>query len=240
MTTLIVPDIHERWLAARRVVEQHLGKTADRAIFLGDYLDSFQHTHESAMNTIDLVKDLLTDNRCTLLLGNHDLHYLFDNYWLRCSGYHEVTRLQVERRFTIEELERLRDVPARTFAHCGGMLISHAGVHPSFLPKDGYSEAWLTTLTDRADVRIRQGDTAGPLLAVGRARGGYSGVGGPFWLDWPKEFVDDPRLPPQLVGHSEADVVRRKGRSLCLDARFSAVALLSEEGITLLSLGTAA
>jgi hypothetical protein len=65
-----------------------------------------------------------------------------------------------------------------------------------------------------------------PLFHAGPGRGGIlAPIGGPLWLDWESEFVDD--LPyPQIVGHSRSSEVRRKDRSWCIDAAQSRAALL--------------
>ncbi len=61
----------------------------DKYIFLGDYVDSY-HIKGNAIkqNLLDIIK--LKKNypeHIVLLLGNHDLHYIFDADKHQCSGY---------------------------------------------------------------------------------------------------------------------------------------------------------
>ena len=50
-------------------------------------------------------------------------------------------------------------------------------------------------------------------------------VGGPLWLDWDSEFVDDLPLP-QVVGHTRGREARRKDRSWCIDATQTCAGLI--------------
>ena len=228
MQTLIVPDVHERWQTARTMLDRELGKTCDRAVFLGDYFDSFTRSEVSTLQTIRLVQDLLRDPRVHLLLGNHDLHYLWPG--MQCAGYHGDSWTMVQTHFSPEDRHKLRQIKTRTFAEVGGFLLSHAGLHPSFLPPEGYSKDVLVQLTNRADYKIKRRELSG-LFAIGTARGGWDRWGGPFWLDWYHEFTDDPRLPPQIVGHTETPrAIQRKGRSYNLDTCLRFALRLTEDG----------
>jgi len=112
-----------------------------------------------------------------------------------------------------------------------GWLITHAGVHPSLWPQGKDLSEGITELNEtmRALVADPPTDYSHPLIGAGPARGGYHPVGGPLWLDFVEEFVDD--LPfPQVVGHTRSPDVLQNGRSLCLDACQQVCALLHPDG----------
>jgi hypothetical protein len=114
-----------------------------------------------------------------------------------------------------------------------GYLVTHAGVARVHWP-------WMqSTPQDQLDVFLHQTgaawrawvlrDQVSPLFGAGPGRGGQDApVGGPLWLDWDQEFVDE--LPfPQLVGHTRGKTARRKDRSWCLDAAQTCAALVDPE-----------
>ena len=92
--TLIIPDIHGRtfWKDSLRMFPVHEYPDLN-IVFLGDYVDSYEFEYISNIETItnleEIIKIAKADNRITLLLGNHDYHYIhtgdysridFDNY----------------------------------------------------------------------------------------------------------------------------------------------------------------
>ncbi|MBO4656793.1 MAG: metallophosphoesterase [Bacteroidales bacterium] len=75
---IIIPDVHGRtfW---RKAVNEYIGK--EPILFLGDYLDPYAYegiTPSGAFQIFHEIIDLKKANpqAITLLLGNHDLHYL--------------------------------------------------------------------------------------------------------------------------------------------------------------------
>lgn len=76
---LLVPDVHGRtfWRKAIDLIAQY-----DQIIFWGDYLDPYAAqegiTMNDALHEFKAIIKFKCDNydKVTLLLGNHDLHYL--------------------------------------------------------------------------------------------------------------------------------------------------------------------
>ena len=74
---IIIPDVHGRnfWRTAAGLVKKH------HLVFLGDYLDPYpgegisSYTAYEELEEIVILKEKYPGN-VTLLLGNHDLHYL--------------------------------------------------------------------------------------------------------------------------------------------------------------------
>jgi hypothetical protein len=122
----------------------------------------------------------------------------------------------------------------RLAATAHGYLLSHAGVARRYWPWSaapdaaGQARAFLSQ-ADEAWERWLLKNEEGPLFEVGPGRGGRDApVGGPLWLDWDKEFVDDLPLP-QVVGHTRGRDARRKDRSWCIDAAQGCVALIEPD-----------
>lgn len=87
---IIIPDIHGRefW---ERPVKENIGK--EHIVFLGDYLDPYEHEGVAQWEVYPRFEDIISLKKenpgsVTLLLGNHDLHYVnedliggrFDHY----------------------------------------------------------------------------------------------------------------------------------------------------------------
>lgn len=94
---LIIPDIH-----GRTFWKEAVNKFRGRIIFLGDYLDPYTYYENIDSDiAIENFKDILdfaesNPQKVTLLLGNHDCGYIFDNF-LSCrqdyQRYDEIREL---------------------------------------------------------------------------------------------------------------------------------------------------
>ena len=78
--TLIFPDIHGRTFWKETLNKFPINEYPNlKIIFLGDYLDPYEFEYISKQDAIlnfeDIIKTTKSDNRITLLLGNHDYHY---------------------------------------------------------------------------------------------------------------------------------------------------------------------
>lgn len=78
---IIIPDVHGRdfW---RLTVAQY--EEEDTLIFLDDYLDPYEnewiYCSDAFKGLLDIIELKRTNpEKVVLLLGNHDLHYLFSN-----------------------------------------------------------------------------------------------------------------------------------------------------------------
>ena len=251
---LIIPDVHQdiRWV--RRILKTENGNFSE-IIFLGDYWDSFNSPPAvaTAGETADFLNEVRAQYPCTCLAGNHDLPYLeawayLDNELAPDCLKYACPGFQIEKAIAIRDrLDRgfWNDLQLTTFRN--GHLISHAGVHPVFWPKGlGVQTALLALATagKRALDAIRiavftdfQGFICAPrstLLSHAEVveidHDETHHIGGPLWLDWHTQFVDD--LPvPQIVGHTSDTLgPRKRGRSWCVDGYQTCYALLAPDG----------
>ena len=211
---LIIPDIHNAWHVAERIIRN---ERPDRTVLLGDYFDDFGDDWRVARNTAKWLKESLRDKTRTHLIGNHDLGYMAKNPYLRWSGYDGAKHVEIQKVGIDWNMLRM-------YCWVDGWLCTHAGLSGAFLslvrknPGDsvekvlGYSWDGLGgTLTDDAyDHQFFQ---------AGYARGGNFPAGGPLWCDY-DEFVDVPGTR-QIFGHTRAQAVRHEKRDdtehYCID-----------------------
>ena len=98
--TLIFPDIHGRTFWKNAINKFPINEYPNlKIIFLGDYLDPYEFEHITKQNAIlnfeDIINTTKSDNRITLLLGNHDYHYLYnkDNCRIDFKNFNYIKRL---------------------------------------------------------------------------------------------------------------------------------------------------
>ena len=242
---LVVPDLHQDLGFFKRAVALAEQEGAG-LLFLGDYVDSLNPRWRNAPSLEAIAKALpeLAETHphgCLFLAGNHDLMALQ-------TAHSRARHLIAGRADLIASVQAARQPEnnysaligawprqfLRTWqiaAVCHGYILSHAGVARRFWPwsaapdNAGQTRAFIES-SSRAWVRWLEEGADNPLFAVGPARGGkVSPIGGPLWMDWDAEFVDDLELP-QIVGHTRGIEPRRKNRSWCIDASQSCVGLL--------------
>jgi hypothetical protein len=240
---LVVPDVHQDFDFLQRAVALAVREGA-ALCFLGDHVDGVSSRWRDPAHlraVADLVISLARTHPrgCLFLAGNHDVDALHhararhalsqDVAGLAALDAARPPGIAYSYLMTVWPEEFLATWRIATIAH--GYLLSHAGVARRHWPwsASGQVEAQAQAFLQLADKAWRgwltQG-TIGPLFAAGPARGGSTApVGGPLWLDWDNEFVDDLPLP-QVVGHTRSREPRRKDRSWCLDAAQTAVGLL--------------
>ncbi len=224
---LIVPDIHGRdfW---KELVRDALGK--EHILFLGDYLDPYESEGISAKEALNQFKEIIQLKRdfpekVTLLLGNHDLHYIDGR--LLGARYDFIGGWLIKKAI-------LDDASLFWMAYeteLGGrrILFTHAGVRRAWLqanrsvigdiPAGEVGTALNALWWDQEGRRLLL--TA--LDAVPRERCGDSPFGSPVWSDveeWAEDL--DYELPDiyQVFGHSQQQEEPVIGNHFaCLDCR---------------------
>lgn len=223
---IIIPDTHGRdfW---REPVAEYLGK--EHILFLGDYLDPYEYEDISTSDAFTRFTEIVQLKRentdsITLLLGNHDLHYM--------SGALMGSRYDFTHAFMIKKLIAENSAYLKlAHVHEDGdkkVLFTHAGLrkgwveaHKQFFEKDGpanvartLNEMW-TDAASRPYLYLILSD-------ISTSRWGYSAYGSPIWNDI-EDMADDPDEYPgwyQIFGHSQQESEPVIGEHVaCLDCR---------------------
>lgn len=240
---LIIPDIHQDLAFLSGILNQEDLDSFDQVILLGDYFDarsqifaSEQATRLTAQFLLELVQS--HPRKVRLCWGNHDILYCrLREYVMREDP--EAVREKLGDSDLLDTFRRARWVnevwPGEMWYRLElairyeDLLFSHAGIHPDFWPKNKKPGEALHDLQLEWEAVIGNlfENEDHPLLQPGTARGGQQPVGGPLWLDWEAEFVDE--IPfRQIVGHSPGIESRQKGRSWCIDCAQQAYGVLED------------
>ncbi len=235
-------DVHQRVNWAQAVMAHETGHF-DHLVFLGDAVHSWDDPPAVAgiRETARFYASLISRPDATVLLGNHDAplmecdtharHFRKKHNLLHgCAGFRHNHAIEFAKEMTMDLWKRVK-----LFCVANGWLLSHAGIHESFWRPLLNEEMNLAALHRDAEealqlIQFRRH----PLLAMGpgRLRTGEipdALISGCTWQDWDKEFADTAVLP-QLVGHShEMNLVRRIGRSFCIDTGIG-YALIRRDG----------
>ncbi len=229
---IIIPDVHGRdfW---RRSVKDIDGNT--KVVFLGDYLDQYDDDWIPWDDAFQGFQDIIAMKKAqpdsvTLLLGNHDLHYIYSS--LRGSRYNAF-QADVIRKELVTNLECFQ-MAAEFTVGCKRYLLSHAGVHPYWIMHNagvfGSLEAVSADLFNNLMDNPQFIDT---LADVSSIRGGSAMAGSMVWadiheFDWCKQTIPG---VTQICGHTRLPGGRPKvaGDVWCLDCQRAFV--LTEEGI---------
>lgn len=117
---------HNTW---KTIVES---ETFDKVIFLGDYFDTFanissEEQNENFLNIVKYCKQVGND-KCILLLGNHDYHYI--NWSESYSGKQQHAQMM----FYTSLMSAIEDKLLKIVHVENNIIFSHAGI----------TEYWLT------------------------------------------------------------------------------------------------
>jgi len=195
---IIIPDVHGRpfW---RKVLDNK----EDTIIFLGDYSDPYEiegFTHEDCLKGLADIIQFKKDNpeRVTLLLGNHDTHYLYPNWacW-RFSKQH-YSRYNKLYKENIDLFQMAWEINANN-RNC---LFTHAGMSIAW---SILNESDITWIDDSFSETLNRTWKENPKVfnSVGRYRGGDS-VGSPIWADVREhdtQGISDTTI--QIFGHTQ-------------------------------------
>ena len=133
---LILGDIHGRsfWKDA---IDKY-GNDVDKIVMIGDYIDPYGDegiTRKDAINTLSEIIDFKFNNKdkTILLIGNHDAHYLFDNF-PRCTRYDSSHAYKIKEKFhTHKSLFKLAH---EEIINGKKYLFTHAGLMNSWIERN--------------------------------------------------------------------------------------------------------
>ena len=164
MQILVVPDVHGRdyWKRAEIYID-----SVDKAVFIGDYFDSFTVGYDLQManfkNILDFKKKY-PDKVC-LCWGNHESSYYLDE---RCSGYQSSYA-----RFIKYVLNECKDLLEIVYIF-GKWVFSHAGVSSVWMQRCGLEN--IEGINDLFKSNPNYFKWAGPCTY------GDNVVEGPLWI----------------------------------------------------------
>ncbi len=200
---IIIPDLHGRefWRGAVKNMDEET-----RVVFLGDYLDPYEDDWVYWCDAFKAFKDIIAlkeayPEQITLLLGNHDLHYLFPS--LRGSRYNEYQEEKTRR-----ELE----------THLGGFqmaveyklegkryLFSHAGIHSDWARKHSSLFGPFEKISaETFNQMMFMPEFVNALSDISWRRGGSATSGSMVWADIYEYELSTPIAPEviQICGHT--------------------------------------
>ncbi len=151
MKTLILGDIHGHNSWEEIIKKEKPNKT----IFLGDYVDTFdpKTTSEMQINNLERILDYKEKrgDKCILLLGNHDYHYIAKHN-IRYSGFNFYTR-----RLMATILDRfLSNVQLIYVDKKNKTIYSHAGVSNYWL--ENVAKCGLDEVNEKLDLQGKEID----------------------------------------------------------------------------------
>lgn len=245
MTTLFIPDIHNKIDIVERILAKH--ERPLTVYYAGDYFDDFGDSPGIAADTAKwLVRRLehpeqdLTEHR---LIGNHDAAYLFPelNSELWCSGYTPDKAIIIASHLHKKVYRDQFHLHARV----GNWLLTHAGLtmhwyqhfceHPNSLHNVGNDPFHKIDLLINTARTYLDANVCHAIMRAGADRGGKQAHGGITWCDW-----NSLQLIPgvnQIVGHTQGRSVRRRNLSahdmmyqnICMDTRLQNYAVYVPE-----------
>lgn len=206
---LIVPDVHGRtfWHQAKELVDQ-----VDQIVFLGDYLDPYPHEGISFDEAFEEFNEILEFKKeypdlVTLLVGNHDMHYIIDEF-MNCS------RRNMEMQDQLHELYNSNLDLFKLIHTEGDWMFSHAGVYKNWMEKYEFT-------LDDLNLQTFLNSHWPALEDLSWYRGGDNSVGSCVWADI-RESVNYGLIPnyKQVVGHTQLNEKPYiSDKIACLDVR---------------------
>jgi hypothetical protein len=190
---IAIGDVHglTYW---KEIVTQHPNF---RYVFLGDYLDPYEHIAPQALmdNLMGIIclKEVQPDNT-VLLLGNHDLHYFTDKID-KSSRFNRQIAKEAKQVFT--EHKHLFQ-----FAYQEGFhVFTHAGIAHEWFVTDFKGDLCKNVAEQLNHPKPEQ---EAALYGCGIYRGGNMRYGGIFWADT-ADLTKPLQAYTQVVGHNRVD-----------------------------------
>ena len=212
---IIIPDIHGRNFWKEAVT----GREEDIIVFLGDYLDPYPHdfpdktADEIWEQTWNNFNDIIEfkkkhPSNVVLLLGNHDLHYIYPK--MDDSSRYDYERAsQIKEKFNENKdiflLAYERTINGKRF------IFSHAGIHKLWTADWFGSSVTDKNVVDYMNNRYLANDPSLPraLDQYSTYRGGWESYGSMVWADVREWWSEKPRSSPfgdvQIFGHTQLD-----------------------------------
>lgn len=197
MVLNIIPDVHgeHKW-------KELVDLSADKIVFLGDYVDSFDVQNSDMIENLKSIIDFKLNNneKVVLLFGNHDLQYLYlSDSSFRCSG------LRPEIAIDLYEIFNKNKELFQYAYQVDNWIMTHAGIQNHW-----FSDVFKGDINKNIAEQINNPNDRKQMDAlhvVGYTRGGWNDVGGIVWCDR-SELKKPLKGFNQIVGHSRVKNVQ--------------------------------
>lgn len=219
---VVVPDVHGRtfWENVKQKTAD-----ADEIIFLGDYVDPYAYEEDVDQTTKGLLNNFSNiisfakycPCKCILLLGNHDLHYLFNSVE-ECSRFDDRIKSEFKRLYS-------ENKGLFKFAYSlENVLFTHAGVSNEWLKSNGLEfDGTAKGLADLINEIGEDENNVGKILCqCGPYRWGWDRQSGPMWCDINEHSdLTHPESIKQIISHTqvEAPTFCSDKSCLCVDCK---------------------
>jgi len=192
MKVLICGDIHGRtnW-------QEWIKESYDKIIFLGDYVDHWTYTNVEILDNLKNIIQFKKDNldKVILLLGNHDLQYLYRYDSHGCSGF------RVKAYFDLHDIFNQNKELFQAAYQIDNYLFTHAGLSNLWFTNEYPFSPSLDQIAESLNDSFKHNVKS--LFDVGWYRGGTPNeVGGIFWADRRETQSDMIKDLHQVVGHT--------------------------------------
>lgn len=184
---------HDTW---KDIVKKN--SDADHFVFLGDYFDSFSVPHfEQIINFKEIIEFKKKKGNVTLLIGNHDFHYM-PYCPHQYGGYNYMFAPE------IGELLRENSDNLQVAWQKHNVLVTHAGVSRTWFEECFEKDGHLWELADRINGLWEEHPER--FNHSGMDSYGNSEFDGPFWIR-PQALKSDPIDSEliQIVGHTQME-----------------------------------
>lgn len=240
---IIIPDIHGRTFWKEAVAER---KPDETVVFLGDYLDPYAHEWEGAQdpeserpkredafdlwgqtwsNFNEIIEYKKSDSKhVILLLGNHDLHYIYIRMDTG-SRYDHIHAFEIRKR--IEDNKDIFQLAYEETVNGRRFIFSHAGIHRLWI-NDWFGPVVTNeNVVDYLNNAFLVDDPSLPraLDQYSTYRGGYESYGSMVWADLREWWSETPSKSPygdvQVFGHTQLkkDPINFHDTYYCVDVR---------------------
>lgn len=240
MKTLIIPDIHGRTFR-KEPSENFLKNSEGKIIFLGDYLDPYKGEGISQEDAINNFTDIIEFKKANggnviLLVGNHDLHYMFSDFE-HCSRYDFWRAPRIKKKF--EDNKSLFQLAYCIKENSKIIILSHAGIQKNWI-NDCFGDTnyfindnnVVEYLNARFDERKVYDTNFSDLLNImSPIRGGFLYKHGSIvWADCTEYIRPDTEIygDYQIFGHTRVEIPALLKNWACLDC---SRAFLLEDGV---------
>ncbi len=173
---------------------------ADKIIFIGDYVDSYTAPNQTIYQNLTEIIALKQQypHKVELLLGNHDIQYLyFPDFG--CSGFRPEAQPDLTALF--RKHRKLFTIAWQL----DNYLFTHAGLTGRWWGWVNKNSAtfrqWANLPLAEQLNNLNETSERWKLFTVGKVRGGFQ-FGGPLWADDSETLLDPLPGYHQLVGHT--------------------------------------